>query len=114
MKEDPSYQRRMLNTPQCTKLFIKRRMSNTSPPITPQPLVRGEGQGHTHIDTNYYDEDEQMKKVFKVAMCGCPLWFFWQGLQQQEEEVGSKLFLMGVSLRERLPNDAESSFGRTF
>jgi hypothetical protein len=70
-------------------------------------LLSGPGQDHTHIDTNYYDEDEQMKKVFKVAMCGCPLWFFWQGLQQQEEEVGAKLFLMGVSLRERLPNDAE-------
>ncbi len=38
---------------------------------------------------------------------GAPYGFFWQGLQQQEEEVGAKLFLMGVSLRERLPNDAE-------
>jgi hypothetical protein len=48
-----------------------------------------------------------MKKVFKVVMCGCPLCFLWQGLQQQEEEVGAKLFLMGAPLGERLPNDAE-------
>ncbi len=38
---------------------------------------------------------------------GAPYGFLWQSLQQQEEEVGAKLFLMGVSLRERLPNDAE-------
>jgi hypothetical protein len=48
-----------------------------------------------------------MKKVFKVVMCECFLCFLWQGLQQQEEEVGAKLFLMGMPLRERLPNDAE-------
>jgi hypothetical protein len=43
----------------------------------------------------------------KVVMYESSLCFLWQGLRQQEEEVGAKLFLMSVPLRERLPNDAE-------
>jgi hypothetical protein len=50
MKEEPRYQRRMLNTPRCTKFFIKRRMSNTSPPITPNTKleVRAKAKPHPH------------------------------------------------------------------
>jgi hypothetical protein len=53
-------------------------------------------------------KDEQMKKVFKVTMCGCPLWFFLAGLAAAKGRGWCKIVLNGrVSLRERLPNDAE-------
>jgi len=40
-------------------------------------------------------KDEQMKKVFKVMMCGCPLWFFLAGLAAARGRGWCKIVLNG-------------------